>query len=102
MEGLALEIRQRFPLVQGLVLKVEGNSVFIDLGRQQLKKYMKLIVFRAGEMITHPITGKPLGSPTEMLGEVTVETVFDELSQGMLRAARTPGDVKQLDHVMTK
>jgi tetratricopeptide (TPR) repeat protein len=102
MEGLALEIRQRFPLVEGLVLKVEGNKVVVDLGHQQLKKYMKLIVFRTGAMLIHPITGKPLGTPTEILGEVTVEAVFDELSQGVLRPAKNPGDVKQLDHVITK
>jgi hypothetical protein len=63
---------------------------------------MKLIVFRVGEMITHPLTGKPLGTPTETLGEVTVEAVFDALSQGMLRPAKNSGDVKQLDHVITK
>ena len=102
MAGLALKLRQRFPLVQGLVLKVEGNKVFVDLGQQQLKKYMKLIVFRVGEMITHPLTGKPLGTPTETLGEVTVEAVFDELAQGILRPAKNSGDVKQLDHVITK
>jgi hypothetical protein len=63
---------------------------------------MKLIVFRDGEVITHPSASKPLGSPIEMLGEIVVEAVFDELSQGVLRPAKNSAGVKQLDHVITK
>jgi hypothetical protein len=102
MAGLALKIRQRFPLVQGLVLQVEGNTILVDLGRQLLKKYMKLLVFRDGEALTQPQTGKPLGNPAEILGEATVEAVFEELSRGVLRATTNPGDIKPRDHVITK
>ena len=102
MEGLALKIRQRFPLVQGLVLKAEGKKIVVDLGNKQLKKYMKLIVFRDGEPIKHPLTGKLLGAPTQILAEAEVEAVFDDFSQGVLLQQKHPEDVKQLDKVITK
>ena len=102
LEGLSLKLRQRFPLVQGLVLKAEGKKIFVDLGNKQIKKYMKLIVFREGEAIKHPITGLVLGAPTEVLGEAKVEAVFDDLSQGIMQHQKAAGEVKQLDKAITK
>lgn len=59
LEGLAWKIKQHFPLSEGLVLKTEGKRVFVDLGTQhKLKKHMKLVLFRDGEVIKHPISGK--------------------------------------------
>ena len=102
LEGLSLKLRQRFPLVQGLVLKAEDKKLVFDLGNKQIKKYMKLIIFREGEAIIHPITGQVLGAPTEVLGEAKVEAVFDNLSQGILQPQKSQGEVKQLDKVITK
>ncbi|MGE3535872.1 MAG: CsgG/HfaB family protein [Candidatus Tectimicrobiota bacterium] len=102
MEGLALKMRQRFPLVQGLVLKTDAQKVFVDLGNKQIKKYMKLLIFREGESIKHPVTGQVLGAPTEVVGEIKVEAVFDDLAQGALRPQKTPVEIKQLDKVITK
>jgi Curli production assembly/transport component CsgG/Glucodextranase, domain B len=103
MEGLAWKFRQRFPLVEGVVVKTEGKSVFVDLGsKQAIKKYMKLMLFREGEVLKHPLTGKVLGAPTETLGEARVEVVFEELSQATLLAPARSAEVKQLDKVITK
>jgi hypothetical protein len=103
MEGLAWKFRQRFPLVEGLVVKTEGKSVFIDLGsKQAIKKYMRLMLFREGEVLKHPLTGKVLGAPTETLGEARVEMVFEELSQATLLPPGSSAEVRQLDRVITK
>ena len=102
LEGLSLKLRQRFPLVQGLVLKTEEKKIFVDLGKKQIRKHMKLVVFREGEAITHPISGQLLGAPTEVLGEAKVEAVFDDLSQGIMQQQKAPGEVKQLDKAITK
>jgi Curli production assembly/transport component CsgG/Glucodextranase, domain B len=103
IEGLASKFRQRFPLLEGLVIKAEGKRVFVDLGsKQAIKKYMKLMLFREGEVIKHPETGKVLGADTETLGEARVEVVFDELSQATLLAPAASEVVKQLDKVITK
>lgn len=102
MEGLALKLRQRFPLLQGLVVKTEGKKVFFDLGKKQVKKSMKVLVFREGEALKHPVTGQVLGAPTDILGEAKVDAVFDDLSQGTLRQAQDAGEVKPLDKVIIK
>jgi hypothetical protein len=103
MEGLAWKFGQRFPMVEGLVMKTDGKTVFVDLGsKQAIKKYMKLILFREGEALTHPLTGKVLGAPTETLGEARVEVVLEELSQATLLTPVPSAAVKQLDKVITK
>jgi hypothetical protein len=102
MEGLALKIRQRFPRIQGRVLEMGGEQVFVDLGSQYLKKHMKLLIVRDGEALKHPLTGKLLKALTEVVGEVKVEAVFDEFSQGVLLPSKTPVEVKRLDYVITK
>jgi hypothetical protein len=90
-------------MVEGLVMKTEGKTIFVDLGsKQAIKKYMKLILFREGEALTHPLTGKVLGAPTETLGEARVEVVLEELSQATLLAPAPSAAVKQLDKVITK
>lgn len=101
--GLALKLKHSFPLIEGMVIKVKGNSIFADLGSfQQIKKEMKFIVFRQGEAIVHPVTGKVLGSETEELGVATVVNVFEDLSIGELMAGFDPSKVKVKDLVITK
>jgi tetratricopeptide (TPR) repeat protein len=103
MEGLAGKFRQRFPLLEGVVVKAEGKRVFVDLGsKQAIKRHMKLILFREGEVIRHPDTGKVLGADTETLGEARVEEVSEDLSQATLLVPATAAAVKQLDRVITK
>lgn len=102
MEGLALKMRNHFPLQQGLVLKTEGKKVFLDLGDKQVMKHGKVLIFREGEAIKHPVTGKLLGAPTEILGEVVVDTVAEDFSQGTLRQVKNPEAIMQLDKAITK
>jgi hypothetical protein len=102
MQGLAMKIRQRFPRLQGRVLRVEGDKVVVDLGRQQLTKPMKLLVFRTGEAITHPLTGQVLDVPIDILGEITIEAIFDDFAQGVLRQSVGSGGVQPHDHVILK
>jgi hypothetical protein len=103
MEGLAGKFRQRFPLLEGVVVKAEGKRVFVDLGsKQAIKRYMKLILFREGEVLKHPDTGRVLGADTETLGEARVEEVSEDLSQATLLAPATAAAVKQLDRAITK
>ena len=40
---------------------------------------MKLILFREGEVIKHPDTGRVLGADTETLGEARVEEVSEDV-----------------------
>jgi hypothetical protein len=101
-EGLALKFNHSFPLVEGLVVKVRGREVYANFGLDKdIKKEIKFIVYREGEKIFHPVTGKFLGCEYQDLGEVRVEEVFDNLSKGKL-LARESANIRVKDKVITK
>lgn len=102
-DGLALKFKHAFPLVEGMVIKVKGKEIYADFGlAQHLKKEMKFIVFREGEKVVHPVTGKVLGSDTEELGVATVVKLFREMSVGKLVAAFDASGIRVQDLVITK
>jgi tetratricopeptide (TPR) repeat protein/TolB-like protein len=101
--GLALKLKHSFPLIEGLVIKTKGKDIYADFGSfKRIKKEMKFIVFRQGESIVHPVTGKVLGSDTEELGVATVVTVFEDMSIGKLVAEFDPSKVHVKDLIITK
>jgi hypothetical protein len=103
IEGLAWKLKQAFPLVEGWVLSKEDDSILIDLTqRHHIRPQMKLIVFREGKTISHPITGRLLQTPSERLGEARVTSVFKDLSEATLLSEIKGQQVKQKDKVMTK
>lgn len=103
INGLALKFKHSFPLIEGLVIKVQGKSIYADFGSfQRIKKDMKFIVFKLGETIVHPVTGKVLGSETEELGVATVVNVFEDMSIGELVAGFDPAGVNIKDLIITK
>lgn len=102
-EGLAWKLRQRFPLVEGVVLKRDGQQVFVDLNsKHALQKHMKAILFRDGPALLHPLTGKPLGNPAAVLGEARIEAVYEEFSQATILQSLPTAEIQQLDKVITK
>src|SRR5690242_21782881 len=51
-----------FPPVEGLVVQVEGDRLFIDLTEKSgVQPGQEFSVFRKGDVFRHPITGRPLG-----------------------------------------
>ena len=101
--GLALKYKQSFPLLEGMVAQVKGREIYADFGAaQKIKKDMKFIVFREGEKIVHPVTGKALGSQSEELGIATVVNVMDDMSVGKLVADFDPSKIQAKDFIITK
>jgi TolB-like protein len=101
--GLALKFKHSLPLLEGLVLKVSGKSIYADFGSvQHVKKEMKFIVFREGETIVHPVTGRVLGRDLVELGLAVVINVFEDMSVGELLAQFDPGKIRAKDLIITK
>ena len=101
--GLALKFKHSFPLLEGLVIKVSGKNIYADFGSiQRIKKEMRFIVFREGEAIVHPKTGKVMGREIEELGVATVVNVFEDMSIGKLFATFDPARIQLEDMVITK
>jgi len=101
--GLALKFKHSFPLIEGMVVKTKGNDIYADFGSmKRIKKEMRFIVFREGEEIVHPVTGKVLGSDSEELGIATVVQVFEDMSLGKLLADFDATQIKVQDLIITK
>ena len=73
-----------FPLLQGMVVEVEGNRVLIDLGRRRgTYEGMELEVYREGDAVRHPVTGQFLGRRDVRLGVIRVEEIKEEFSEAV-------------------
>ena len=68
--------------VRGFVLKSQGTeNVTVDLGSLQgLRAGDPLILYKQGETLTHPITGKVLGAEEVVLGQATTVRTTPEIS----------------------
>ena len=103
MEGLAWKFRQRFPMLEGVIVDAEGKRLTTDLAEAQgVMRYMKLIVFRSGQTLKHPGTGRLLHKPDTILGEAQIVAVTPDLSEAVLLSTELSGKVRELDMVITK
>ena len=75
---VAGQLAQRFPHLQGEIVEVQGEQLYLSLGaRDQVFEGMQLNVFREGKELTSPSTGEVLGRLEEDLGTVTVTQVAE-------------------------
>jgi TolB-like protein len=103
LKGLSLKFEQSFPMLEGRVVKSKGKKVYIDIGSQSgVKREMKVIVFREGEPLLHPITGKSLGCDTLELAEVRIASVFDNFSIGNVLNHPAAAKIRAKDYFITK
>jgi hypothetical protein len=71
-----------FPPVEGLVVAVEGDRVYIDLTQKEsVQPGQEFTIFRKGEVFRHPINGRPLGRREEVLGHAQVQRVLAQFSE---------------------
>ncbi len=99
---LAIEVYNDLPLLDGTVINLEAGEIFLDIGSGAgLRKGSKLVAYREGRPIVHPVTGEELGRRVTQLGELAVVQVQERMS-----IARTLGGKQQPlnvgDKVVTK
>lgn len=104
LEGLALKFKHSFPLVEGMIVEKEGQSIFVNLGKEKnIKEFTKFIVFRDGRPLIDPLTKKVLEYRPDILGEAKIVKVFEQTSQADLRIKDQQKDtVRVKDRVITK
>ena len=93
---MADEFVKAFEPLQGVVVAVEGDTVYLDLGEPSgVQVGQEFAVFRRGEAFRHPITGKQLGHYENILGHAQVRRVQAEFSEAIFVArvatSRRPG-----------
>lgn len=76
------EFLKAFPAVEGLVVAVEEDRLYMDLSEKDgIQPGQEFTVFRKGEVFRHPLTEKPLGRYEEYLGYAQVLRVFPTFSE---------------------
>jgi hypothetical protein len=100
LERIATEMVDLFPKVEGDVVKVEGNQVFITLGASDnMREGMTLSVVRKGDEFKHPLTGAVLGRFEDELGVLVISKVSEAYSSGTVRLAKSNVNVRNGDRV---
>jgi hypothetical protein len=97
-----VQYHQDFPMVDGIIVQEKGDSFYTDLGEGKTRPERRLIIYREGEPILHPVTGKHLGSDTEIIGYARVKQVMKEMSQAEIIEGQKATRVKIKDKVMTQ
>lgn len=83
--GLMLqEIVSAFPAVEGLVVAVDGDRLFMDLTQKEgAQPGQEFTIFRKGQVFHHPLTGQPMGRFEEVLGYAHVKSVLPGYSEAV-------------------
>ncbi|HJV58690.1 MAG TPA: hypothetical protein VJ971_22070 [Methylomirabilota bacterium] len=73
-----------FPPVEGLVVQVEGDRLFIDLTEKSgVQPGQEFSVFRKGEVFRHPINGRPLGRFEDILGYAQIVRMHPQYAEAL-------------------
>ncbi len=78
---VARKVAEAFPTLEGLVIRVDGDLVYLDLGEgQRAAPGMELSVSRPGQEFRHPYTGKVLGVLDREIASARIVEVRDRYS----------------------
>ncbi len=73
---LVQDVINAFPAVEGLVVSVDGDRVYLDLtGKDGVQRGQEFTLFRKGDEFRHPVTGKVLGRYEDVLGYAQIQRV---------------------------
>lgn len=81
---MADDFLQAFNPVEGIVISVEEDEIFLDIGSARGAQVgQEYTIFRKGAAFVHPITGRPLGRYEDVLGHAQVRRVRPDFSAAM-------------------
>jgi hypothetical protein len=76
------DVVSAFPAVEGLVVAVDGNQVYMDLTEKDgVQPGQEYTIFRKGAVFRHPMTGRPMGHYEDIIGYAQVKRVLPRLSE---------------------
>jgi hypothetical protein len=98
---VAIGVYNAMPLVEGTIIKSDASECMVDLGADQgMKKGMRLVAFKQGEEIKHPVTGEVLGKKPTKLGELVLRDV--QARFGTAEVITREGSISMGDKVVVK
>jgi len=81
---LIQDVVAAFPAVEGLVVQVDGDRLFLDVTEQNgVQPGQEFSVFRKGEVFRHPINGRPLGRYEDLLGYAQIVRVHPQYCEAL-------------------
>ena len=90
---LAVRIYNDLPLTLGIIVNVDGfEEAMMDIGASnKVRKGMRIMVYREGDAIIHPVTKELLGKKITRLGEYVITDVQEKLTTGkMVKKEKDP------------
>lgn len=83
---ISIQIYNDIPLVEGYLIKVNPTGeAFLDIGTAKgMRKGMKVVVYKEGESITHPVTGEVLGKQVTKVAELLLTEVQAKMSEAQV------------------
>ena len=78
----------------------QPDKVIVGRGAGQVEVGDQFEIFRAGEPVHHPETGRVFGYATKQLGWLEIEAVHPESSTGVIRVSRS--EIRRGDHVIPR
>jgi len=85
VEDVAVMIYNDLPLVEGSIISLEDNLIYLDIGSDVgIKKGTKCVIYKEGKQITHPETKQVLGRKVTKLGELIVVQVQGKMATAKL------------------
>jgi len=78
---MADEFIQAFQPIEGIVVSMEGDEIFLDIGSTRGGQVgQEYTIYRKGAPFMHPLTGRPLGRYEDVLGWAQVRRVQPEFA----------------------
>ena len=97
---LIQDVVAAFPPVEGLVVQVDGDRIFLDLTEKNgVQPGQEFSVFRKGAVFRHPINGRPLGRFEDVLGYAQILRVHPQYSEALFVPAEDKPPVQPEDGV---
>ncbi len=97
---VARKVAEAFPKLEGLVVRVDGDILYLDLGEEQrAAPGMELSVSRPGQEFRNPYTGKVLGVLDREIASARIVEVRDKVSLARVVSRRGDLTVQEQDKV---
>lgn len=80
---MANDFVNAFQPAEGLVVQVEGDVVYLDVGAPTAQAGQEFTIFRKGDVFRHPLTERPLGRYEDLLGYAQVKRVTPRFSEAV-------------------
>ncbi len=81
VESVAIMIYNDLPLVEGNIVNIEDEMIYLDIGSEEgVRKGTKCVAFKEGNEIVHPATKEVLGRKVKKLGEIIVVQVQEKMA----------------------